>query len=604
MTEGEKVGIIGKNGAGKTTLMKIIGGKEIPDTGEVIFNNNARVEFLEQMPEFDKHDTVIDVVMKSDKNLYQLLEEYKTLCNISENLISDDEAERLKVVSHRIDEADGWDFENQARSILTRLGMTEFDKDVIELSGGLKKRTALAAALLSKPDLLILDEPTNHLDADSVQWLQDYLTSSNQTILFVTHDRYFLDAVVTKIIEIDQNKIFSYPGSYESYLEKKHEFMQVHHSTVEHKLSRLRTELAWLQRGAKARRTKQTSRIDWIEELRKEAVHIKDKKIKIEVGADFITSRVIEAHNITKSLGGKLLFDNFTYYAKPKDRIGVIGPNGSGKSTLLKVLQKIVEPDEGTVKIGTSIKIGYFRQEVDDLKPEMSVLGAVKEVGEYINVGVGRERFLTAQNLLDKFKFPRNQQKALIRTLSGGEKRRLALIRLLMGNPNVLLLDEPTNDFDLQTLTALEEYLDNFYGVLIAISHDRAFLDRTVNFIYAFDGQGNIKQYPGNYSFYLEKREEEKRNKSRVSPEKKNKSRTKSDSSQKKLSYMEQREFDKLEDLIPDLESKRDLLEEELNNDMSGDYRLMQEKSEQLESLNTQIDEASLRWLELADKVE
>jgi ATP-binding cassette subfamily F protein uup len=354
----------------------------------------------------------------------------------------------------------------------------------------------------------------------------------------------------------------------------------------------------------KARRTKQASRVDWIEELRKEAVHIKEKKIKIEVGADFITSRVIEAHSISKSLGGKLLFDDFTYFAKPKDRIGIIGPNGSGKSTLLKVLQNLQAPDEGTVKIGTSIKIGYFKQEVDDLKPEMSVLGAVKEIGEYIKTGIGKERFLTAQNLLDKFKFPRVQHKALIRTLSGGEKRRLALIRLLMGNPNVLLLDEPTNDFDLETLTALEEYLDNFYGVLISISHDRAFLDRTVNFIYAFDGKGHIKQYPGNYSFYLEKKEEEKRKKATGNSEKKAKAKSASDKPQKKLSYMDQREYDNLEKLIPELEEKKEAMEEELHKIDPGDYKLIQEKSEELQKLTDEIDEASMRWLELAEKVE
>ncbi len=602
MQEGERVGIIGKNGAGKTTLMRILASMEVPDTGEVIFNNNARLEFLEQMPDFDKHDSVLDVVMKGKPQVCALLDEYQLLCGLPKEQTTPEQEARLEELSHKIDEADGWNLENQAKAILSQLSLTEYDKDVMKLSGGLKKRAALARALLSKPDLLILDEPTNHLDADSVQWLQDYLQNSNQTILFVTHDRYFLDAIVTRIVEIDQEKIFTYPGSYEQYLERKHEYMQVHQSTVDHKLSRLKTELAWLQKGAKARRTKQSSRINWIDELKKEAVHIKEKKIKIELGCDFISSRVIEAHSIKKTIGGKLLFNDFTYYAKPKDRIGIIGPNGSGKSTLLKTLQSIIQPDSGTVKIGTSIRLGYFKQEIDDLKPEQSVIGAVKEISEYINVGVGRDRYLTPQDLLDKFLFQRRQQKALIKTLSGGEKRRLGLVRLLMGNPNVLLLDEPTNDFDLATLTAFEEYLDDFYGVLITVSHDRAFLDRTVEFIYCFDGKGNIKQYPGNYSFYLQKKEQEKRNAVKTAPSK-NDTRKNRPKQQKKLSYKEQREFDELEIKIPELENAKETLESELASGTLTDFQVLQDKSDELQRLNDEIDESSMRWLELAEKV-
>lgn len=603
MQEGEKVGIIGKNGAGKTTLMKIIAGLETPDEGSVVVNSSVRIEYLEQMPELVGHDTVLDMVLKGTGEINEKMEEFKMLCALPKAMITDEQSHKINELSKYIDDHKGWSLENDAKTILTKLNLTDFDRDIASLSGGLKKRASLAKALVSNPNLLILDEPTNHLDVDSVQWLQDYLQSSSRTILFVTHDRYFLDALATKIIEIDHERIFSFPGSYESYLTQKDEIVQIQQSTVDKNLSRLRTELAWLQKGAKARRTKQQSRIDWIEEMRKSAVQVKEKKIKIELGNTFLTSRIIEAINIEKSIGGKLLFKDFTYYAKPRDRIGIIGPNGSGKSTLLKTLCEILPPDSGTVKIGQSIKIGYFKQEIEDLKDNMSVIGAIKEISEYINVGVGRERYLTPRDLLDKFLFPRSQHGALISTLSGGERKRLALIRVLMSNPNVLLLDEPTNDFDLQTLSAFEEYLDDFLGVLLIVSHDRSFLDRTVEFIYAFDGLGNIKQYPGNYSYYLEQKELNKRasNEQSSKGEEYKKSRIKVKT---KLSFHDQREYDALENLIPQLEEERDALEKKIYSGEESDYTKLQELSNVLHELTERIETATHRWLELADSID
>lgn len=603
MQEGEKVGIIGKNGAGKTTMMKIIAGLETPDEGNVVINNAVRIEYLEQMPELVGHDTVLDMVLKGTGEINEKMEEFKMLCALPKGMISDEQSHRINELSKYIDDHKGWSLENDAKTILTKLNLTDFDRDIASLSGGLKKRASLAKALVSNPNLLILDEPTNHLDVDSVQWLQDYLQSSSRTILFVTHDRYFLDAIATKIIEIDHERIFAFPGSYEGYLTQKNDIMQIQQSTVDKNLSRLRTELAWLQKGAKARRTKQQSRIDWIEEMRKSAVQVKEKNIKIELGNTFLTSRVVEAINIEKSIGGKLLFQDFTYYAKPGDRIGIIGPNGSGKSTLLKTLCEIVTPDSGTVKIGQSITIGYFKQEIDDLKDTMSVIGAVKEISEYINVGVGRERYLTPRDLLDKFLFPRAQHGALISTLSGGERKRLALIRVLMANPNVLLLDEPTNDFDMQTLNAFEEYLDDFMGVLLIVSHDRSFLDRTVKFIYAFDGLGNIKQYPGNYTYYLEQKEQNKRlsNEQSSKGEEYKKSRVKVKT---KLSYHDQREHDELEKLIPQLEQERAALEKKVYSGEESDYTKLQELSNELHELTERIETVTNRWLELADSID
>ncbi len=600
MEEGERVGIIGKNGAGKTTLMKIIAGLVEPDEGEVIFNNSASLEFLDQLPEFDRNEVVLDAVMKARQEMFDYLNEYRELCSLKGS-----DQDRIQWLMNKIDTGDGWNLEPEAKKILTMLGIKDLYQDVTTLSGGLRKRVALARALLSKPTLLILDEPTNHLDADSVQWLQDYLMNSSQSIMFVTHDRYFLDSITTRIVEIDKQRIFNYPGNYQTYLEQKEAFTKAEEATVTHKLTRLRTELAWLQKGAKARRSKQKSRIDWIEELRKSAKRTKEKKIKIELGKTFLGSRIIDAHSITKSIGGKLLFNDFTYIAKPKDRIGIIGPNGSGKTTLLNVLCGRDKADDGTVKLGASINFGFFEQEVRDLRPRDSVIGSLRQVADYIDVGVGRDRYLTTKDLLEKFLFPAKQQSALIETLSGGEKRRLALLRVLMANPNVLLLDEPTNDFDIQTLNALENYLDDFYGTLIIVSHDRSFLDRTVEFIFAFDGNGNIKEYPGNYSAYLEKKEIEKREAARLKAEfKPEKKQREKNSVSKKLTYKEKRELEMLEKELPALEERKAGIEKELANCPPEKYQQMEQLSNQLDEISDELDEKTLRWLELDEKAE
>jgi ATP-binding cassette subfamily F protein uup len=594
LESGDKVGVIGKNGAGKTTLMKIIAGLETQDEGEVVFNNKVRYVYLEQIPDFSSNETALEYVLLANPELYLLLEKHHQLCNLDNS-----DVDLLNDITHQIDLADGWNYENEAKKILSQLGIIDLYKNINTLSGGLKKRVALARALLLSPDLLILDEPTNHLDADSVQWLQDRLQSSSASLLFITHDRYFLDAVANRIIEIAEQKIFSYPGSYEIYLEQKESFTKIQAATQYHTLVRLRTELAWLQKGAKARRSKQKSRIDWVHELSKSVKKNDEKKIKIELGNKFLGSRIIEAHSIEKSLGGKLLFKNFTYLAKAKDRIGIIGPNGSGKSTLLSVLAGISSVDGGRCEIGMSAEIGYFQQEIKDLDSSQSVIGSLKEIAEYIDVGVGRDRYLTTRDLLDRFAFPRYQHSALISTLSGGEKRRLSLCRVLMSNPNVLLLDEPTNDFDIQTLVSLEEYLDNFLGVLLIISHDRSFLDRTVNFIWSFDGNGNIKEYPGNYTNYLEYKEREKRNynKSLI----KEQPKYKKDTAKIKLSYKEQREFDELDKQIPEMEKQKLALENLLANIDLSNYKEIERVSLEIEKLAKKIDVFTERWIELQE---
>ena len=604
MEEGDKIGVIGRNGIGKTTLLNIIAGIEQPESGSVVYNNKVRFRYLEQLSKYDSSEVILDLVMKAKPEIYEILEEHHRLCNLTKSKNDNDIPQKIESIISKLNDTSGWNLENEAKAILSRLGIENFYDNVNTLSGGLKKRVFLAQVLLSEPELLILDEPTNHLDADSVQWLQDKLQNSANSIIFVTHDRYFLDAVSNKIIEIDQKKLFSYPGNYEKYLERKEAFVQAHNATVEHIKSRLRVELAWLQKGAKARRTKQKSRIDWIEWLKTQTKSIKEKNIKIELGKTFIGSRIIDAHHISKSIAGKKLFEDFTYIAKPGDRIGIIGPNGSGKSTLLNVLSAKIKPDEGIVKIGESIRVGYCMQENIDLKENQSVIGSLREVAEYIDVGEGRDRYLTAKDLLNKFLFAPNQHNALIGTLSGGERRRLAILKIFMNNPNVILLDEPTNDLDIPTLNAIEEYLENFYGVLLVVSHDRAFLDRTVDFIWAFDGKGNIKEYPGNYSVYLEKIESENKLKSQQNKETTKINKWKNVQQSKKLSYKAQIEFEELEEKIPELESEKKNLEELINSGKIEDYKEVDNICHKIVELETQIEESTLRWLELAEKIE
>ncbi len=608
MEEGERIGIIGRNGVGKSTLLRILAGLDFPDSGTVAFNKSMRFEYLHQIPVFEKHETVLGTVMSARPVVYEMLRRYERLIEIPTEKQTEKEHKQLETLAHDIGEFNGWTLENEAETMLHQLGMDQFDADVTTLSGGQRKRVSLAKSLLSNPDLLILDEPTNHLDADSVQWLQDRIQNSAKALLLITHDRYFLDAVSNRIIELDNKKLVSYFGTYERYLEKKEAEIIVEENTNQHIRNKLRTELAWLQRGAKARRTKQKSRIDWISKIKSEQKFEEVKNIKIDVGNVFLGSRVIDAVNISKTLGEKTLFKNFTLTTAAGDRIGIIGPNGTGKTTLLNTLLGKIEPDTGTVKVGTTVKIGYFNQENSDLKDDQTLIGSLKEIAEFIDTGIGRERYLTASDLLDRFLFSKNQHYSKVANLSGGEKRRLALLRILMGNPNVLVLDEPTNDFDIATLGSLEEYLQNFRGCLLVVSHDRAFLDRTVEYIYAFEEDGNIKQYPGNYSAYLEKKEAKKTEEKQIQVKpttpavKETKPAPTTTSAKPKLSYKEQQELQQLDIKIAEFETKKLKLETEMANQSNLPYDELMKKSHEIGELTTKIDEAMNRWLVLDGK--
>lgn len=626
MESGEHIGIIGSNGVGKTTLMRIIAGVEDVDGGTVAFNKEATFEYLSQVPTIPDDELVLNAVMQARPKMYELLNRHAQLCAVVDNDAASTESsidalqKELHEVSRAIDDDNGWLLENEARAMLQKLGCTRFQERIGNLSGGLKKRVALAKTLMSDVDLLILDEPTNHLDADSVQWLQDRLTASPRALLLITHDRYFLDAVTTRIVELDRGKVISFNGNYEFYVEKKSMQTANEEATADHQQNRLRDELAWLKAGARAQRKKQKSRVDWVNKMQEDQARLRAatelKQIKIEVGTQFAGSQLIDAVGISKKIGDRILFENFTYKAAKGDRIGIIGANGSGKSTLLNMMTGEIPPDSGTIKVGTTANIGYFRQESSDIDPTLSVLAAVRDVAEYIDTGVGRDRYLSARDMLQRFNFATHQFGTLVGNLSGGERRRLGLLRVLMKNPNVLLLDEPTNDFDIPTLGALEEYVQHFFGVLIVVSHDRAFLDRTVEFIYSFEedaeGKRIIKQYPGNYSAYLEKKEtagEEAKSEAlrkeeaerKLALEAAQKIASDENVKPKKTKYQAHRERESLERKIEKLETKKTEIEAFLSSGSASDYKIIKEKSDELVALMAEIDAATEAWLELQE---
>ena len=517
---------------------------------------------------------------------------------------------RLATVTEKMESLGAWDLETKAKIVLSKLGIEDFEAKVKDLSGGYRKRIALAAALLNEPDLLMMDEPTNHLDAESVEWLQEYLARFQGAILLITHDRYFLDNVTNRILEIDRADLYTYGGNYSYYLEKKAQQEESVASSQRKLQGVLRKELEWLKRGAKARSTKQKARIDRIGEMQDREFKQDQGKVDIDTPGRRIGKKVIELENITKSYDGRTLFQDFSYEFTPRDRIGIIGGNGAGKSTLVNIITGRIEPDEGHVDIGQTIHIGYFDQHsdtlLDALDENQRVIDYIKEVAEVVTTADGNK--ITASQMLEKFLFPPDQQYAPIHKLSGGEKRRLFLLQVLMDAPNVLILDEPTNDLDVQTLAILEDYLENFNGCVIVVSHDRYFLDRTVEFILAIEPNAEVRLYPGNYSVYLEhKKKAEKEAKQEVketpkeSKPKNTSNKGSNDKKNKPLSNFERREYEKLEAKIAQMETDKEKLENDLALHCS-DFNLVQELSNKLASLKEEIDNNTERWMELAER--
>ncbi len=564
INEGEKIGIIGVNGTGKSTLLKIIAGAEVCDSGTITKANRVRVEYLPQSPDYNEDFTILQQVFKGTSEEMKLLLEYQeTLEEINSNF-NDNLNNKLISLQEKIDTLNLWDLESEAKMVLTKLGLTNFNQKIKELSGGQRKRVSLASALITPCELLILDEPTNHLDNDTIDYLEEYLNNRKGSLVMITHDRYFLDRVSNRIIELDKGRLFSYDGNYSTFLEKKMERLQLESSMEEKRQNLMRKELAWVRRGAKARTTKQKARLQRFDELvNRETVNI-DEKMDISVGSTRLGKKIIEIHNISKSFGDKLLIDNLDYTLSRTDRIGIIGKNGMGKSTLIKILNGSLKPDSGYIEIGETVKIGCFNQDDSHMHPDMRAIDYVKEASDYIETADGTK--ISASQMCERFLFNSTLQYTLIGKLSGGERRRLHLLRTLMIAPNVLLLDEPTNDLDIETLNRLEDYLDEFSGVVITVSHDRYFLDRICNKIFAYEGLGSIHIYTGNYSDYLiykeiqgiefkeEKIEKEKNTESKKEKPKNNK--------KLKFSYNEQREFETIDSDIEKLEEKIQLLEE------------------------------------------
>jgi ABC transport system ATP-binding/permease protein len=611
INEGDKIGVIGINGTGKSTLLKIIAGVETPDTGKLIIGNSIKIEHLPQNPDFDHEATVLEQVFKGSAPVMQVIRDYERAVQSSED------HDRIMKLTQKMDALNAWSIESEAKTILTKLGITDFDERVGNLSGGQRKRIALACALINPSDLLILDEPTNHMDNDSIYWLEQYLNRRKGALLMITHDRYFLDRVVNEIIELDKGALYMYQGNYSTFLEKKLERDEMQAANEKKRQSLLKKELAWIKRGAKARTTKQKARIDRFEKLSAQDVDLSSEKVEISVGSSRLGKKIIELNNISKSFGERNLIQDFSYIVLRDDRIGVVGPNGSGKSTLINIISGRLKPETGGVDVGETVKIGVFSQETYHMNNDIRVIEYIREAAEYLTTAEGDK--ITASQMLEKFLFPPHEQWNLIGKLSGGEKRRLYLLRILMEAPNVLLLDEPTNDLDIETLTILEDYLEGFPGAVITVSHDRYFLDRVVDKIFAFEGSGEIVQYTGNYSDYKEltesmeaqvSAEDNSMNKRKETVNKNTSSVDKISGEEKKerplkFSYKEQKEYDEIDNVIAELEGRIEELDTAVN-EASSDFEKLQKLLKEKGELEKQLEEKMDRWVylnELSDRI-
>lgn len=597
---GEKVGLIGTNGSGKSTLLKMVAGMESIDSGQLTTSSGSRMIYLPQQPDLDPERTVLEQVFADSGEQMALVKEYEHLSEQLAHGNQDAVMARLSQVTQKMDAINAWELETKAKIVLSKLGIQDLEAKIEKLSGGYRKRVALATALLAEPDVLLMDEPTNHLDALSIEWLQSYLSRYRGALLLVTHDRYFLDQVTNRIIELDRGDLFSYSGNYSYYLEKKAAQEASEASSQRKHQGVLRRELEWLKRGAKARSTKQKARIDRVHEMQETEFKQVQTKVQISTAGRRIGKKVVELEKVTKGFGDRTLIKEFTYNFNPEDRVGIIGGNGAGKSTLLNLITGRLEPDSGTIETGSTIHFGYFDQHSDDLlvNENQRVIEYLKDVAELVKTADGE--VITASQMLERFLFSPNQQYAPINKLSGGERRRLFLLRVLMSAPNVLILDEPTNDLDVQTLGVLEEYLEDFNGCVIVVSHDRYFLDRTVDKIFALESGGTVREYPGNYSVYLDFKKDEEVTVEKPQVEKKSEPKPASNKP-RKLSFKEKRELEALETQIPQMEEEKSTIEQKLYHNPPAGFSEVQKLSERLAELDEQIETATIRWMELSE---
>ncbi|RFA35980.1 multidrug ABC transporter ATP-binding protein [Virgibacillus dokdonensis] len=600
ITRGERIGLIGVNGTGKSTFLKVIAGIEPADQGEIQHANDYRIQYLSQDPSLDPNLTVMEQIYYGDAAIMKVMRNYEeTLLQLQQNPESEKVQNNLLAAQQEMDRLGAWEANTTAKMILTKLGITDFDKPTATLSGGQKKRVALANALIQPADLLILDEPTNHLDHAAIEWLEKYLQTYPGSLLLVTHDRYFLNRVTNRIFEMDRGNLYTYEGNYELFLDKKAEREELEKSEEIKHQNTLRRELAWLRSGVKARSTKQKARIDRVQAMKGKTFNTKQEQLEVPVGSSRLGNKVIELKQVHKSFGNKEILSNVDQLLIPDDRVGIVGPNGSGKTTFLHIMAQRLIPDAGEVIVGDTVKIGYYTQGEEELDGEQRIIDYIKEIADVIYTKDGS--VITAEQMLEHFLFSRKQQWTYIRKLSGGEKRRLYLLKVLMQQPNVLFLDEPTNDLDTQTLSVLEEYLDRFPGVVVTVSHDRYFLDRVVDRLIIFDGKGNITSYHNNYSDFLA--QQEKAETATKAEEKTKIVKQTPRPQKKKLSYMDKKEWDEIEDVIASLEEKLETIKNDIvkaGSDSEKVQKLYEEQMSVEQALNKKMD----RWEELSLLIE
>jgi ATP-binding cassette subfamily F protein uup len=601
ISQGEKFAFVGNNGVGKSTLLKILTGEIQPDGGKVSIRQGIRLGYLTQQPTVDEKLSVKDVLFSDNNEIAKVVKEYEDCIHHP-----DTSPERMQAVLERMEELKAWDYEAKVHEVIEKLGVPDLDKKFGELSGGQKKRIFLAQLLLQEPDLIIMDEPTNHLDLSAIEWLENYLSGANITLIMVTHDRYFLDNVATEIIELDRGQLFRYKGNYAYYLEKKDQREEILKAEVSKAKNLLKKELDWMRRQPKARGTKAKYRVEAFYDLQEKASQdLRKEKLELDIKEARQGGKILEVEHITKKYGSLPIVSDFSYVFKKNDRIGVVGKNGVGKSTFLDMLTGKLKPDSGEINPGVTTKYGYFTQESITLNPNNRLIEEVKSIAEFITLSDGSQ--VSASKFLDSFLFPPDKQYNYINKLSGGEKKRLQLLKLLVTNPNFLILDEPTNDFDIDTLNVLEDFLDKFSGCLLLVSHDRYFMDHLVNLLFVFEGDGQIRIFNGNYSDYRDWVEEQEAMK--ASPKGAPKQEVKEvkpvaaiPTEKRKASYKEKQEYDKLQSEIEALEKQKQEVAELINSG-SSDHKQLQEWGQKIQSIANEIDTKTMRWLELSEIV-
>ena len=588
--EGQKVGLIAKNGTGKSTLLNILSGKDQADEGQIVFHNDLRIGYLEQTPNYPLDLTVIEACFWHGNETTNLIREYET-CMASST------QEGLQDILDRMEQQKAWDYENRAKTILSQLFITEFDKPLSQLSGGQVKRVALANTLIMEPDFLILDEPTNHLDLQMIEWLENYLSRSNVTLLMVTHDRYFLDRICSVILELDEETVYTYHGNYEYFLEHRAQRLEVARAEVARATNLYRTELDWMRRMPQARGHKARYREEAFYELEKQAHRrIEEQQVRLEMKSTYIGSKIFEAEYVSKAYGDLVLLKDFYYNFSRYEKLGIVGNNGTGKSTFVKMLLGLVKPDSGRFIVGETVRFGYYSQDGMEFNEQMKVIDAVRKTAEYVDLGGGRKH--SAMQFLQHFMFSPQQQQNYIYKLSGGEKRRLYLCTVLMQSPNFLVLDEPTNDLDINSLQILEQYLQDFRGCVIIISHDRYFMDKVVDHLFVFKGGGVVKDFPGNYTQY--RNQVDKLTSKQVDKFVPKESSNSSTSRKRKMSFREKQEFEALGKEIDELEQEKKDIEAALSSGTLSTQEII-DMSKRLPVVNDLLDEKSMRWLELSE---